>query len=48
MFGCMITIEAIKLLTGYGKSLLSKIVLFNIKLRDKIAEVRGCEFSQTK
>ncbi len=29
MLGCLMAIEAIKLLTGYGKSLLSQMLLFN-------------------
>jgi molybdopterin/thiamine biosynthesis adenylyltransferase len=29
MLGCMMALEAIKLLTGYGKPLLSEMLLFN-------------------
>jgi molybdopterin/thiamine biosynthesis adenylyltransferase len=29
MLGCIMAIEAIKLLTGYGRPLLSKMLMFN-------------------
>jgi len=51
MFGCMMALEAIKLLTGYGKPLLSEMLLFNTIDMDfrkvKIPRNDRCEVCRT-